>query len=156
MTKRITVSSASSPASASAETRRSARRIVARATSSAADSRVPPGITNFGGSSTCAMYLSISPSSSVTIASVTRLTPSSRRSAASGAVASSAPATNRASWRPRMSPASSSSPGPQRARAAPSAEVASSSEPYASVRLSDFGTRPPYQSEVVPSSPLRV
>ena len=55
-----------------------------------------------------------------------------------------------------MSAASSASSGPQSDRATPSAEAASSSAPYASVRGSDFATLPPYQSEVVPSSPLRV
>ena len=56
-----------------------------------------------------------------------------------------------------MSAASSgSSPDPQSERATPSAEVASSRAPYASVRPWLFGTRPPYQSDVVPSSPLRV
>ena len=41
-------------------------------------------------------------------------------------------------------------------RATPSADAASSIAPYASVRASDFATRPPYQSEVVPSSPFFV
>ena len=48
------------------------------------------------------------------------------------------------------------SPGPHSDRTTPSAAPASSIDPYASVRASVFATLPPYQSEVVPSSPLRV
>ena len=50
--KWITVSLAISPASFSSEMRRSARRTTVRATSSWAESWLPPGMTNFGGSST--------------------------------------------------------------------------------------------------------
>ena len=119
---------ASSPASPRVTTRRSARRITVRATSSWAESVVPPGSTNFGGRSTRSMYLSISGSSSPAISGVIRLTPSSRRSAASGAVASSAPAIISSSWTRRMSAASSAS-SPHSERATPSAELASSSDP---------------------------
>ena len=60
---------------------------------------------------------------------VTLDTPASSRSDASGAVASSAPATNSSFWIRRMSVASSSSAPVAAARQSPRAEAASSTAP---------------------------
>ena len=82
--------------------RRSARRRIVRATSSAALSAVSPGTTNSWGMTICASSSRSCVSIAETIAAETRVRPSTWRSQASGFVASSAAATNRSRWMPRM------------------------------------------------------
>ena len=133
--------SGSPPASVRATARRSARRTVVRARSSAAPVIDSPGRTNSFGCSTSVSSSSISPSSATTISAVTREVPSVRRSRRSTSVASSAPTTKSSRWSRRMSSASRASvrsvAAPTAARARPSAET-----PHRSCRRHRSAGRP--------------
>ena len=70
-------------------------------------------------------------------------------------LSTSAPATNSSRWS-RTNRSLSSEPGSVSARATPSALTASSTVPYAAGPMALLATRPPWNSPVEPSSPVRV